>query len=446
MHRTALIILLLSALTIRIWAMEWPPFPYDMQDWIAWGERIREVGPGGFYNDAIFADYAPGYLYVLWVLTSIKHELLPNASAEVVYNLYRLPAVLFDLATTALIFAILEHARQTCLFERAVDTWVPVAGAAAYAFNPAIIFNSAIWGQVDATFAFGAVLTLALLLWNRVELAVACYVVALLIKPQAISLAPLIGLFVLLRYPWRRWLKAGLLGAVVALVMLIPFFGWRAFLGLIDVMHGSVETYPYTSLFSYNLWGIYGVWEDDTLRIGLGLSLRSAGLLLYGVGLIYGIWFTVRCLRGPSARGYAVFALATYFAFLPVMVLTRMHERYLFPVLPLLLLFTMLYQIERSPHPQSVWLQLPVALYGFVTLLHTVNLYQVYVYYLHYDQGGVDRSNTLYYLIADNVRLWSALMLLLFAIIVVYLPSWLRKPAPVTSSQQSHDKSLQQAS
>lgn len=430
-----LALLLVTGLLIRLWAMHWPPLPYDMPFWIAWGERMWQAGPRAFYSGDIFIDYAPGYLYVLWLIAAIKQTLLPNAGVEVYHILHRLPSVLCDLLMAGLIFVILERARRTKVDGRAASVWLPMAGTAAYAFNPASIFNSAAWGQIDATFTLGIVLALALLLWGYAEVAVACYVVAFLIKPQSISLAPLISLMLLFRYSPRRWLQSGIAGLLLAFGLLFPFFSWSAFPRLFTVLQGSVGVYPYTSLFSYNLWGLYGFWEDDTVQVGLGISLRLVGILLYGTGLGYGTWLIIRQLRQSTGEAYPIFALATYFAFLPVMVLTRMHERYLYPVLPLLLIFAGLYLLAHWHNSRSVMLYVPCLLYVVVTFLHTINLYQVYVYYLNYASGGVDRSNSLFYFVEGNAKLWSALMVFVFLTVTICLPIWTRQerqPKPIS--------------
>lgn len=441
---------LLAGFAVRLWAMQWPPFPIDMNDWIAWGERVLAVGPSRFYSDAIFADYAPGYFYVMWLTAAIKNAVLPGAGNGAYYFLYRLPPMISDLLTGALIFNIVAQVRATALKADRDDVAVPTLAAALYVFNPAIIFNSATWGQIDATFTLGMVLALVLLLRGRPELAVASYVIAFMIKPQAISLAPVIGIVLLLRYTPRRWLSSAAVGIALAYVIAAPFLGLNAFGGLIRLLSKSVATYPCTSLFSYNLWGIVGFWKDDTVRLGAPLvpcrvqmqptaanagwsldtllTLRSIGTLLYIIGIVYGVIVLVWRLRRSRRDDLTVFFFAVYFTFLPVMVLTRMHERYLYPVLPMLLIFAFVYATyPRTPNRSGVAAYLrnvPFGSYVLLSILHLFNLFQVYVYYQNFDTG-VPRSNTLYWLINDNAKLWSGLTLLLFAGVTLNALRWL---------------------
>ncbi len=429
-----LALITIVGLAVRLWAMRFPPFPIDMNDWIAWGEHVLRSKPSGFYTDTLFADYAPGYVYVMWLTAAIKHAFFADAGLGTYYFLYRLPPILFDLGTTALIFFTIDRANQPSddsIEPRTAEQrplWLPAFAALSYILNPAIIFNSAIWGQIDASFTFFMFLAVVLLLRGNAEGAVVSYVVGFLIKPQAISLAPVLGLVLLLRYPVKRWLIAGAIGIVIAYSILFPFLGLNAFGRLITLLGKSVETYPHTSLFSYNLWGIYGFWKDDTVQVGPGLTLRLIGTLLYLVGIAYGAALMIRQLRRTSDDVQPLFFFATYFTFLPVMVMTRMHERYLYPVLPFLITFAFLYPIEnlreRAAGTLKAISNVPFMLYLAVTALHTINLYYVYLYYLNYNTGGVDRSHTVFFFIEDYAKLWSVLTLLIFFAIALSGPDW----------------------
>lgn len=425
-----LLLVLVLGLAVRLWAMQWPPLSIDMKAWIAWGERMLAVGPRQFYSDGVFADYAPGYLYVLWLIAALKHALAPDASSAIYPVLYRLPPIVFDLATGTLIFGVVRDALRPRMDADGIvqpgraSLALPTFAAACHIFNPAIIFNSATWGQIDGIFTGLMLLALLLLLRGQAEWAVASYMAAFLIKPQAVSMAPVIGVFLLLRYPVRRWLTAALVGISLAFAIVLPFFGLRSFLGLYERLKQSVEVYPYTSMFTYNIWGLYGFWKDDTVRSSLGPTLRTIGTLLYGAGLIFGCGLFVRKLRQGGDDQQAVWWFATFFTFLPVMVLTRMHERYIYPVLPLLLICVFCSELHSTYRSVGRYLRsLPALAYGALTALHTLNLYEVYIYYLYFDTG-VPRTNRLFYFIHDNYKLWSGITLLIFAGFTIRLTLW----------------------
>ena len=47
-------------------------YPYDMSCFVAWGEKLLADGPAGFYSGGYFADYPPGYLFVLGLVALVR--------------------------------------------------------------------------------------------------------------------------------------------------------------------------------------------------------------------------------------------------------------------------------------------------------------------------------------------------------------------------------------
>ena len=78
-----------AALVLRVLLAPHLGFYGDVRLYRLWAERLADVGPGDFYTPGQFADYPPGYLYVLWVIGKI--------SASPGYLLLKLPAILGDL-------------------------------------------------------------------------------------------------------------------------------------------------------------------------------------------------------------------------------------------------------------------------------------------------------------------------------------------------------------
>lgn len=428
-------VLLVLGLAVRFWAMRWPPFPFDMTTWIAWGERLRTVGPNHFYQEGYFADYTPGYLYVVWLIAEVKHAFFASAGTGAYQILHRLPATICDLVIAVVIFRFVEQqaARRGYASGGAADgnAWpvLPATAAALWLFNPAVIFNSAVWGQVDSTFTLAALLALVFLINGRPEAAMVSYAVAFLIKPHSITIAPVLLLGLVLWFPRERILRAIGLAVLAGVVLLVPFFGVRFIPGLWDLLMDSRQQYAYTSLYSYNLWGIYGFWKDDSLSVFGPLSARGIGLALLIMGLAYGIAMLWGEMRRGADRAFTVFLFSTYFALMPVMVLTTMHERYFYPVLPLLLVFATLCYIrwavaETARVPPPRFLLVPLVLYLAMTVLHTINLYQVYEFYIFFNSGGVPADNSLYHRIAGSAKVWSVLFVMGFWTYVVLMPFW----------------------
>ncbi|MGQ0551514.1 MAG: hypothetical protein ACT4PY_17810, partial [Armatimonadota bacterium] len=60
-----------AAVLLRFVIMPYGGFPVDIGTFKAWANHLAERGPAAFYG-AGFADYLPGYLYVLWVIGEIN--------------------------------------------------------------------------------------------------------------------------------------------------------------------------------------------------------------------------------------------------------------------------------------------------------------------------------------------------------------------------------------
>ena len=69
-------VLLGGALLLRlVLALVTDGYPYDMSCFVAWGDKLAAEGPAAFYSDGYFADYPPGYLWVLGLVGAIRAAL-----------------------------------------------------------------------------------------------------------------------------------------------------------------------------------------------------------------------------------------------------------------------------------------------------------------------------------------------------------------------------------
>ncbi len=167
-------------------------FKNDVQTFEAWTMSLVDNGLANFYAKTRFADYPPGYFYVLAVVGHIWQFFRPqDTNLGLLKVLVKLPAVLADLGVGWIIYRI------GCRFARPA---IAFGAAALYVLNPATIFISAKWGQVDSIAGGLALLAAYLLLrsdddaegkatWSIVA-AWLVFSYSLLIKPQAAVLIP----------------------------------------------------------------------------------------------------------------------------------------------------------------------------------------------------------------------------------------------------------------
>jgi len=310
------------ALLLRFLIMPYGGFPVDIGTFRAWAVGLAEKGPAAFYG-AGFADYPPGYLYVLWAIGEIN-QVIRLSDQAFVFAL-KLPAALCDVAAAWVVFA---------LARRMGSGWaLPLS--ASYLFNPGIVFNSAYWGQADAVGAVFALSGVALLGAASPLLPAVLLTVAVLIKPQTAPAMLPAGLYLVRTLAWPahgppRWdlILGATVAAAATLVLIILPFGLSP-LGLMGVLRESLGVYPYSSVVAFNFWGAaQGFWVGDGVR-WLGVPLYTYGTAAAVVALAA---VTVAALRRPTLRGTI---LACSVALLATFVFpTRIHERYLLTAIP----------------------------------------------------------------------------------------------------------------
>ena len=382
-------------------------FTIDVGDFTAWGQRLASTGPGAFYEESYFADYPPGYLYVLWLLGTIGGLLAPIAGQDATSGLVKIPGILADVGVAWLLFTIGRRWAPQLLSGR----WpalsgerLGIAAATIYLFNPGTIFNSAVWGQIDSVGALLLLATIYALGRGWTELAALGAVVALLVKFQFAFLVPVVALVGLKRHlagrsadpalarrdPFRVLTSLAVGVGALTLLMLpfgmflyVPLAGGdpRGLLGLVpeadptrSLVGKFVEaagTYTGLSVNAFSLWrnpwsglGDTLHWGDDTAAAvslaGIAFTWQHVGTLLFGVAAAYALWLVV---RRDDLRGVLLASLVLAIAFFVLP--TRVHERYLFPALALAAPLV----LSGRAWP---WL------YGGLSLLFFANVYWVY--------------------------------------------------------------------
>ena len=390
--KTFVIIIFFSALLLRLIAAgRFSGFNADISCFAAWAERMYSVGASGFYSQEVFTDYPPGYMYVLYLVGALRAGLNISYYSAPHLILLKLPAMICDLLCSCLLYreASKRYSQLQAIFL-----------CSAYLFNPVIILNSAVWGQVDSVFTLAVVLMCLSLIEKRTFPACLSFFAGLLIKPQMLLFAPVLfwGLLdqVLGETFNLRRLGKNLCSAIISAGM---FACLCAPFGLENVWNryfSTVESYPYAAVNACNLWGLMGlnwVHQDNTF---LGITYKLYGYIF--IALIIVIISAISVHHRKVREKYpflAAILVITLFTFS-----VRMHERYLYPGL-ILLLFAFIYRPVRT-----VWF-----CYGAFSLLHFYNTAFVLFFY---DPENYDRKTPLLLLVSAGMML-TVLLLHFFA-------------------------------
>jgi dolichyl-phosphate-mannose-protein mannosyltransferase len=329
------------AFLIRLWIAPRAGFHDDLSTFRVWAMHLGEVGPHKFYG-SIFSDYPPGYLYVLWLIGKL--------SSSPGYVLLKLPAIVGDLGLAWIAGSFAARIAPTSVRAR----WpVRTLVAAGVLFNPGVIALSAVWGQVDVVPAVFALWSLFLLFTGPQSLrrevaAFLLFAVAIAMKPQAGFALPVMLYALYRRYLRRRSpskLAVGSLriASLGALSLGLWFLSALPFgLGPVELLRfdrQSASKYPVTSANAYNIWGAVGFWRSDShgnsagwgdLVAVAGVPAFYVGMLAFAAGAVLVLWLAHRAIERGGYEAPILTAAAAALSLLAFALLTRMHERYMF--------------------------------------------------------------------------------------------------------------------
>ncbi len=325
----------------------------------------------------------------------------------------KLPALLFDLAGAAVLFVLLR---------RRIGPLGGLAVGGVYLFLPAVLYDSACWGQVDAVHSLLMLLCLAALVAGHAFLVGLIFTVALLTKFQSIVILPVVAAGLLRR--WRdefvtlpdaqgpnhvvRSFALVLAGTLLAAgLILLPFIVTGTADEALATYGKAAGQYHWVSVCAFNPWWFFNskpglpqwyyrfIDRDDQPFLG-PITARHVGLLLLASFSLWVMWLVYRrgCTYETIAAAGA--AMAMGFFVLP----TEIHERYGFPAmiltaylvgagwrhLPVLLILSVAQfynfaAVQPIEDPQFQWL-MPVAnvlehrggMTGLLVLIHVACL------------------------------------------------------------------------
>lgn len=399
-------------------------YPVDIGCFQAWSLRMADKTPLGFYSPDYFCDYPPGYMLLLWPVGLLLRLVMPLGNQALNLLVLKLVPLICDMITATVLYRY---------GKKHIKPIYAVMVAALYAFNPAVLINGAVWGQVDSVLAMLLVLCAVFAMEERWHIALPIYFVSILVKPQALLFAPIAGIWLLISLfgltgkpfatQWKELLKGIGIGLVAAAAIIIPFsVRQEKFIGWLFELYGeTLSSYAYATVNTANLHYLLAMnWQPISKAMPPLLPLVT-GLLLAGLAALLicfrikkekqSLWTSrdgqlslalfvfaainfvlsaIAFIQNPygdgmlpySAYGYVMMALA--FAIPIVMMFhskkpeqlpfylalgilgvyllsVKIHERYLFAAIPLLLLAFL-----RTKDPRMIALMAGISFTTFI--------------------------------------------------------------------------------
>ena len=279
--------ILFFALLLRLiisWFVE--GYMVDVNCFRSWGHTMASVGPAGFYEATSFCDYPPLYTYIL-AFNSIVSNLF-GASEQVSRIAFRLIPSLCDLAGCWILYRMLSGMKA--LAGRSCFLFLVFS-----VFNPATILNSAAWGQMDSALCLLLLCVAIYAVQGKWKAVLPLYVVAVLIKPQALMLGPLGLAYILMTWIRNKAArKQIIIGTGISLLVffagIIPFSIYQKWDWLIQLYIKTLGSYPYATVNTANLYYILGGnWNAVNAKAHV-LAPVILAILCTG----YGTWWYLR--------------------------------------------------------------------------------------------------------------------------------------------------------
>lgn len=324
--RRAFAVLLAVATLVRAVLLGTPG--YDVRDYKVWAQVFFERGMANAYSIQFsppvpWFNYPPLHLYVLAATGAIYNALAPTGDwrDQLLAALLKLAPIAADIALGVLMYVMLR---------RRAGARVALWASAIYLLNPAIIWNTAYWGGIDAFHAFFA--TWALILVTSSSAWVGP-LAALAVGGKLLAVPELLALVPTAVRRWRSWWFTRILagGALTGLLLAAPILATGDGGRMLAAMFRNLGNTPVVAANAHNFWWL--VTRGDGWRLDTGLavgsiSYRAAGLALWIVVTLFGL----RRQWASRSTSDHIMESAAYLGFGFFLFMTEVHENWSFGI------------------------------------------------------------------------------------------------------------------
>ncbi len=346
----------------------------DMSCWIAWGSKLISEGPGHFYAPDYFCDYPPGYITILGFFAWINQTF--GLSDKATQLCFKMPGILADLG---LMIAVFKIGSKELGKKQALILGILLM------LNPLLLVNSSAWGQIESLLSLFLVLSMYNLYKKNWYLSGILYVLAVLIKPQALMVGPVFLFVFVASRDWKMILKMIGIGIVLAFLFIVPFNydAWASGAGfgaafnpvwLIKKYGSTLASYPY---FTINAFNIYSLFKLNWVSLEMGgtaqtlLNILNYLMIIIAVGGALVLYIKIKSESGkifiPS-----FFIIAFLFTFG-----LKMHERYL--ITPIIFL---IFEYMLSKNKRTLWV------FAALSSVNFINVFCILRYKLMFNTTG----------------------------------------------------------
>ena len=276
--------------------------------------------------EAISLDYPPLYLFCLYLTGAAYKFFGADCTSQLQMFLMKFWPILADALCIMVIWRLCRRHGE----------WTAVFAALSWAANPSVFFNTAYWGQTDQLMALLLLLAFSEAEKEKPILSCVLFAIAGLTKYQSLFFTPVLLIFLLRKCGIKRLaLGIGAAASTVAAVFLPFMIGAKDPFLFFKVYLGGAGTYKYCTFNAYNIYALLG------LNTALDNNFALVNVLVIAALILATVIFYFFGRRTNVWVG-GLFIMEAIF-----MLITRMHERYQFVVLPFAL---MAYVTTKNRH------------------------------------------------------------------------------------------------
>ena len=338
----------------------------DMGCFIGWGQDIARNGTRQFYwaSGHDWYDYPPGYMLFLGGYSALLNLFRVDTGTVLGIFLYMLPAVAADLALS---LVLMSFARR----QRINNSGALILSGLVF-LNPALLFLTGAWGQIDSILTLWLVISFLLLLdrkpgtadRNRI-LSGAVFGLAVMTKWQALMFGPVYAFAHLFLVRWgekntwsdlRDTVLSALAAFAVMLLIALPFKGDQGLLWFAERFLTASAHYDYATVEAYNYFAFCGAnWKRaGEYILPKLLTFKQFGTIAICLAILAGFMTILRRYQAQKLhqkamdedKGFLFLAASLTMA----LIFTfghYMHERYVVPILVMLLFAYAYYKDKR---------------------------------------------------------------------------------------------------
>lgn len=375
---------LIIALVLRIILMIFSAWHPDLLNHLDWGNRFLDLGPNKIYENIFWGvswlNQPIGSILLFGLCALLKNLIfsffqflnqsiglfpsliIPFLESNLHAWMVKLPFILSDIGLGFLIYKIILPIKPK----------LAVPAASLFLFNPVLIYNSAIWGQTDSLINLLALSGIYLVFQKKYFSGIWLFLSGFLFKMSLVIYLPIFGILLLKQIrDFKKFILPVISFIVFIYLLAIPFrldgfssfaWIWYMYTNRVLVRQGSMLNGN-----AFNLWAlIFGIdLSKSEFTEFFGISYQLIGRLLYFLSLIP-VWFKFIKNKLTLSGLFNTLILSAFACFI---FMTNMHERYLYPVFPLI---SMLIFIPKTKFTLKGFI--------FLSIIHFLNLYNLWFY------------------------------------------------------------------